>query len=458
MFKWLKIIKNIEKAIDVLSDKISSIVLTKHFDWFTSFVVTVFISTMAFIGWETVLKNSINIWVYNNLYYVYINVYTLMIGSLVYKWSFFVAVGLSILHTIYFFKFKGDDRYIFKDRDELVDEIERLKKELRKTGRELLRHYNASLYQETFNKFLMNFVPIPIVIIDEHRDIVDCNPATEALLKFDKDEMVNGMKLERITTSIKDKEFLIEKHRTRKSNPYQLIPKYNIKIQDRYGNIKIVSLTLRHITNSVKTIVTIHDKTEQTRLENKLVEKDTLATQLLTYSNRYIWKKDMYGRYTFCDRKFCEDYFGLLTPDGPKCNQSVGFTEKELIRNYINNNDKVHGFISKGVDTDKLTMENNRVMRFIEMGIIDDKLFILDILKSPELDDDGNVIGVISSATNRTNEGINAANEISQGIRKGSIKCLFESAAVNVFSVEHKEYYDPIVITDLKNLKIETKA
>jgi hypothetical protein len=385
-----------------------------------------------------------------------------MFGSLVLKWTFFVAIGLSVLHIVFFFKLRGNKDLFNKDRANLLEKIEKLEATNKKTGKELLRHYNAAIYENNVNKILLSHTPIPILIVNDERQIINCNSAAEVFLSYDKEELTTNFKIEKLVTNIHDRELLIDKYKNRKKYPYHELAKYDIKLHDKFNNIKFTTIGIKPIIGSEKTMITILDKTYITKLEKELELQANLSTEIIEHSNRYIWKKDTFGRYTFCDSKFGEDYFGLLSSGSmlSGCSQCIGFTEKELISFYINSTNRKHSFIDRGIDTDKITMDNDSSYRYIEMGQIDNKLFIIDIVKKPQKNKNGDIVGVVASATNRTNEGMAVIEEISRGTKIGTIKHIYDEDYLYIYSVDYTETYEPIIISDLDEFempKIVTK-
>ena len=115
-----------------------------------------------------------------------------------------------------------------------------------------------------------------------------------------------------------------------------------------------------------------------------------------------IWAKDLNNRFIFANKAICDE---LLTATGthePIGKDDMFFAQRERERHP--DNPQWHTFGELCQDSDKVTLQNAKASRFDEFGNVRGKFMFLDVHKAPFLDEQGEVIGVVGSARNVTQQ------------------------------------------------------
>ena len=121
----------------------------------------------------------------------------------------------------------------------------------------------------------------------------------------------------------------------------------------------------------------------------------TMLDNVITACGGYIWAKDLDGKYLYCDKSFCKDFFGII-PNVTGC-QIQGQTDLELIENFVLKQHKKHTFGKICIATDEIVIQTRETCHFIEKGFIGSNLFALDVIKTPFMKKN-EIIGVVGFA------------------------------------------------------------
>ena len=137
---------------------------------------------------------------------------------------------------------------------------------------------------------------------------------------------------------------------------------------------------------------------DRTNTKDKLQKCEKLMQQMLDTIPDLIWAKDSQGRYLFANQQICDKL--LMCNSG---NEAIGRTDL-----YFARRERAHGhehtFGEVCSDSDKIVRESGKPGNFLEYGKIRGKNLVLDVHKSPILDDDGTVIGTIGCGRDVTKE------------------------------------------------------
>ena len=134
------------------------------------------------------------------------------------------------------------------------------------------------------------------------------------------------------------------------------------------------------------------------------IEYDVLRSKLrliegmVSNAGSYAWQKDANGLYEYCDHGFQQDFFGL---DGDECVN--GFNDLELIQLYRHRTGKRHDYGNMCVSSDDFARQKGKKCRFVELGFIDNQLFVLDVVKTP-IFENGCYKGTVGMAWNMAND------------------------------------------------------
>lgn len=165
--------------------------------------------------------------------------------------------------------------------------------------------------------------------------------------------------------------------------------------------------------NSVA-VVDAHIRFSEVSRKNKILEG------IITAAAGYIWLKDSNGDYIFCDHGFCHDFFGLSTND---CDV-VGFNDIDLIDAFRIHTGR-HDFGSLCLSTDAITRDAGVKCHFIEIGVVGNALFVLDVIKTPLFNSEGKYDGCVGFAwTNRACEFNQVLSDLDAMISIGKAKKL----------------------------------
>ena len=151
------------------------------------------------------------------------------------------------------------------------------------------------------------------------------------------------------------------------------------------------------------------DITERKHAEFALRESESRAQNLsnmlrLLCDNvpDMIWAKDLNKRYIFANKAVCSELLGATDTNEPLGKDDLFFAQRE--RSRFPDNAQWHSFGELCQDSDTLTLQNGKASRFDEYGNVRGEFMFLDVHKAPFLDARGEVIGVVGSARNVTQQ------------------------------------------------------
>jgi len=130
-----------------------------------------------------------------------------------------------------------------------------------------------------------------------------------------------------------------------------------------------------------------------------LLQKDILKT-LTDNLPDMLWIKDLEGRYLFANKAICENLLMAKDTDEPIGKTDLFFAQRERDRHP--ENPEWHTFGELCQNSDKITAEANRPMRFEEWGNVRGKLLYLEVHKAPFYDEHGRMLGVLGSGRDIT--------------------------------------------------------
>jgi len=113
-----------------------------------------------------------------------------------------------------------------------------------------------------------------------------------------------------------------------------------------------------------------------------------------------LWIKDLEGRYLFANEAICNGLLMAVDTLEPIGKTDVFFALRE--REKYADKPEWHTFGELCFDSDKVTIEKNRPMRFKEHGNVKGRLLHLEVHKAPFHDAEGNILGVVGSGRDIT--------------------------------------------------------
>ena len=113
----------------------------------------------------------------------------------------------------------------------------------------------------------------------------------------------------------------------------------------------------------------------------------------------YMWHKDSNGKYIYCTPNWKTIFFGLDTNI-----DIVGKDDIELLNDFRLRTNKEHTYGNICLGTDEHCKQQKCTCYYIEIGYIDNKIFILEVTKTPYFDEYGNYTGIVGIAKDRSND------------------------------------------------------
>jgi DNA-binding response OmpR family regulator len=113
-----------------------------------------------------------------------------------------------------------------------------------------------------------------------------------------------------------------------------------------------------------------------------------------------LWAKDMNNKFIFTNRAFCENLLNASDTSEPIGKTDLFFAKRE--RELHPEEPDWHTFGELCMDSDRITLREMKEMQFEEYGNIKGKFLYLDVHKAPLFNSDGELIGVVGSASDIT--------------------------------------------------------
>ena len=155
------------------------------------------------------------------------------------------------------------------------------------------------------------------------------------------------------------------------------------------------------VTISLGRNITERKKSEEKIIESqkKLKSLQDLFRNVADNMPDMLWAKDLKGKYLFANKALCENLFQIRDTSTP-----IGKTYEECTRKikeqpeYINDNNWFTVGI-KHTNYDNIVLDTGLSTRYEENGYIKGVFKCLDIIKSPLLNANNEIIGVVGAAT-----------------------------------------------------------
>ncbi|MBA4381253.1 MAG: diguanylate cyclase [Sideroxydans sp.] len=154
----------------------------------------------------------------------------------------------------------------------------------------------------------------------------------------------------------------------------------------------------------VSTDITARIKSEEA-LQASEERARTLSTLLRLITDNVtdmIWAKDLNKRYLFANKAICEQLLNAKDTEEPIGKDDMFFAMRE--RNSQPENPEWHTFGELCQDSDSITLQNGTPSQFDEYGNVKGKFLFLDVHKAPFVNDKGEVIGVVGSGRDVTQQ------------------------------------------------------
>ncbi|BDY13822.1 sensor domain-containing protein [Hydrogenimonas cancrithermarum] len=161
---------------------------------------------------------------------------------------------------------------------------------------------------------------------------------------------------------------------------------------------------------------------------DKIIKNDRFFRLMADNLPDMLWAKDIEGRYLFANRALCENLLMAKDTQEPIGKQDIFFAERE--RRKHPENQEWHTFGELCFNTDLITLEHMKPMRFEEYGNVKGKMLYLEVHKAPLFDEQGKLLGTVGSARDITRQKelerqIKKSNETFEQLLNATIEGLF---------------------------------
>jgi diguanylate cyclase (GGDEF)-like protein/PAS domain S-box-containing protein len=157
------------------------------------------------------------------------------------------------------------------------------------------------------------------------------------------------------------------------------------------------------------------DITELKENENKIKEQERFIREIADVVPDLIWLKDTNKRFLFVNKAGCEKLLLAKDTSEPLGKTDLYFANR--IRAKKPDDPNYHTFGELCMDSDEVVLSTKKAGRFDEYGNVAGKYLHLDVIKVPFKDKDGNIIGVLGSGRDITQQKI-----IEEKLKEAQIK------------------------------------
>ncbi len=281
-----------------------------------------------------------------------------------------------------------------------------------------LQHALAKSEQKFHDIF--EFSPNGIILIDEAFKIVEVNQKITEITGFGKKELLGeyiwDMAVHLVPKSQKHQKNKAYFKKLLKDNLKRLqssnLPvEFETVIQDKKGRIRYLQESAFQIRINgdsflvnIKSDITDRYLAQQALEESEKRFKEMYRLFRLIADNDpdMLWAKDLQGRFIFTNKAICERLLGAKDVNEPIGKDDLYFAKR--LQNLHPENPEWHNFSEACLDSDKITLQAQKPMRFKEFGNVMGKFMFLDVYKAPLRDESGKIIGTVGSARDITEE------------------------------------------------------
>lgn len=294
---------------------------------------------------------------------------------------------------------------------------------------------NQLIDNNEFVKTLLNAIPVGIFFKDKEGKYLGCNNIFTELTGKDTIEIIGKTVYDvwpsEIATKFqeKDNEIIIS----------GVSQNYESQIFDKDGNLKSVVIAkdiYKDINGQTMGIVgAFLDISERKKAEEALKQSEknyheisTLLRLMADNMPDLLWAKNLKKEFIFTNKAICDVLLHAHDTEEPIGKTDLFFAERERAANPKDPNWHTFGEICR--DSDSVTIENLTPSQFDEFGNVRGKFLFLDVYKAPLYDEKGELIGVVGSGRDVT-EQKEAHNKLA--ITKDTFQNIFNSITEAIY-------------------------
>lgn len=320
-------------------------------------------------------------------------------------------------HTPYFIEYRlmahGRVQWV-EDRGEIQYDSDGHPRKITGTAQNITQRKQAALalqQESEKNRALLRNASDGIHILNFDGFVVEASDSFGRMLGYTRDEII-GMHVSRWDAKFQGDALMAVVRQQFSSTERQQFETQHRRKDGSIFDVEVSGFPLdlagqRVLFNSSRDIT--ERKAAEHALQDSELRAKNLAHLLRLVSDNVpdlIWAKDLNKRFLFTNKAMCEQLLNANDTDEPVGKDDLFFAQRE--RNHHPDNPQWHTFGELCQDSDVITLQNGKPSQFDEFGNVRGQFLFLDVRKAPIINDQGEIIGVVGSARDvtqqRTNE------------------------------------------------------
>jgi len=146
-----------------------------------------------------------------------------------------------------------------------------------------------------------------------------------------------------------------------------------------------------------------------------------------------LWAKDLNNNYIFVNKSLCKNLLNAKDTDEPIGKGDMFFAKRERETHAENPNWHTFGEVCR--DSDEIVLQTGKTTQFDEFGNVKGNFLFLDVIKTPFRNEKGELIGVVGTARDVTE---NKKAEYKLKESEANLKAIIENSLENIWSINVK--------------------
>jgi PAS domain S-box-containing protein len=176
------------------------------------------------------------------------------------------------------------------------------------------------------------------------------------------------------------------------------------ELKKSYAELETTKLASLNMMEDLKEEVDQRKRSEEILKESQQKFRDLsiLFRSISDNMTDMLWAKDLSRKYIFANKAICDNLLIAQDTEEPIGKDDLFFATRQ--RDLHPDNPVYHTFGELCMDSDEVVQNSKKSEKFDEFGNVKGKFVFLDVRKSPLYDLNGNMIGIVGSAQDVTNE------------------------------------------------------